>query len=126
MNDSAGLRRARRFAIGTAAVAALAAMNGPWVYRVGSEEYHQYKINRPGYKAENGHWDIVQSPEEYRQDTIHAALLHTGKVLLVAGSGNNQKNFDKKRFDTRLWDPVKGTIKKIPTPKDLFCTGHTQ
>ncbi|MEU6549768.1 kelch motif-containing protein [Streptomyces sp. NPDC046915] len=126
MNDSAGRRRARRFAIGTAAVLALAGMNGPWVYRVGSEEYHQYKINRPRYKAENGHWDIVQFPEEYRQDTIHAALLHTGKVLLVAGSGNNQKNFDKKRFDTRVWDPVKGTIKKIPTPKDLFCTGHTQ
>ncbi|MGW7254974.1 galactose oxidase-like domain-containing protein [Streptomyces sp. NPDC054834] len=126
MNDSAGRRRARRFAIGTAAVAALAGMNGPWVYRVGSEEYHQYKINRPAYKAENGHWDIVQFPEEYRQDTIHAALLHTGKVLLVAGSGNNQKNFDKKRFDTRVWDPAKGTIKKIPTPKDLFCTGHTQ
>ncbi len=53
-------------------------------------------------------------------------LLHTGKVLLIAGSGNNQDNFDKKQFDSRLWDPVKGTIKKIPTPNDLFCTGHTQ
>ncbi|MFE0516095.1 galactose oxidase-like domain-containing protein [Streptomyces sp. NPDC058964] len=126
MNDSAGRRRARRLAIGTAVVLALAGMNGPWLYRFGTEKYHQYKINRPEYKAENGHWDIIEFPKEYRQDTIHAALLHTGKVLLIAGSGNNQDNFNAKKFDTRIWDPVKGTIKKVPTPADLFCTGHTQ
>ncbi|GAA2255876.1 hypothetical protein GCM10010145_25130 [Streptomyces ruber] len=107
-------------------VLALAGMNGPWLYRFGTEQYHAYKINQPEYKAENGRWEIVEFPEEYRQNTIHAALLHTGKVLLIAGSGNNQDNFDAKRFDTRIWDPVKGTIKKIPTPNDLFCTGHTQ
>ena len=126
MKDQAGRRRARRLAIGTAVVLALAGMNGPWVYRFATAQYHQYKINRPEYKAENGHWDIIEFPPEYRQDTIHAALLHTGKVLLVAGSGNNQDNFNAKKFDTRIWDPVKGTIKKIPTPNDLFCTGHTQ
>ncbi|MER5545133.1 kelch motif-containing protein [Streptomyces sp. NPDC001118] len=126
MKDQAGRRRARRLAIGTVVVLALAGMNGPWLYRFGTAQYHQYKINRPEYKAENGHWDIVEFPPEYRQDTIHAALLHTGKILLVAGSGNNQDNFNEKKFDTRIWDPVKGTIKKIPTPNDLFCTGHTQ
>ncbi|MEU9453767.1 kelch motif-containing protein [Streptomyces sp. NPDC048277] len=126
MNDSAGRRRARRLAIGTAVFLVLAGMNGPWVYRFGTEQYHQYKINRPEYKAENGHWDIIEFPKEYRQDTIHAVLLHTGKVLLVAGSGNNQDNFDAKIYDSRIWDPVKGTIKKVPTPADLFCTGHTQ
>ncbi|MFJ8794043.1 galactose oxidase-like domain-containing protein [Streptomyces sp. NPDC102462] len=126
MNDSAGRRRARRLAIGTAVVLALAGMNGPWLYRFGTEKYHQYKIDRPEYKAANGKWDIIEFPEEYRQHTIHAALLHTGKVLLIAGSGNDQENFDAKKFDTRIWDPVKGTIKKVPTPNDLFCTGHTQ
>ncbi|MFD0003610.1 galactose oxidase-like domain-containing protein [Streptomyces sp. NPDC127178] len=126
MNDRAGRRRARRLAIGTAVVLALAGMNGPWLYRVGTEKYHQYQINRPEYKAENGKWEIVEFPEEYRLNTIHAALLHTGKVLLIAGSGNNQDNFDAKKYDTRIWDPVKGTIKKVPTPNDLFCTGHTQ
>ncbi|MFC7305337.1 galactose oxidase-like domain-containing protein [Streptomyces monticola] len=127
MNDrSTSRRRARRFAIGAAVVVALAGMNGPWLWRFGSEQYHQYKINRPEYKAENGHWDIVDVPEEFRLNTIHAAVLHTGKVLLVAGSGNNQKNFDAKKFDTILWDPVKKTFKKIDTPNDLFCTGHTQ
>ncbi|MFD1661918.1 galactose oxidase-like domain-containing protein [Streptomyces caeni] len=126
MTDQAGRRRARRLVIGTAVVLALAGMNGPWLYRFGTERYHEYTINKPEYKAENGHWQIVEFPEQYRQDTIHAALLHTGKVLLIAGSGNNQENFDKKKFDTRVWDPVKNTIEKIPTPKDLFCTGHTQ
>jgi hypothetical protein len=126
MKDRAGRRRARRFAIGTAVVVALAGMNGPWLYRFGTEKYHQYKINQPEYKAANGKWEIIEFPEKYRQNTIHAALLRTGKVLLVAGSGNNQDNFDAKRFDTRIWDPVKGTIKKVPTPTDLFCTGHTQ
>ncbi|MFF1451657.1 galactose oxidase-like domain-containing protein [Streptomyces sp. NPDC058274] len=126
MNDRAGHRRARRLAVGAAVVLALAGMNGPWLYRFGTERYHEYKINRPEYKADNGHWDVVEFPEELRLNTIHAALLHTGKVLLIAGSGNNQDNFDAKKFDTRIWDPVKGTVKTVPTPKDLFCTGHTQ
>ncbi|MFG2022913.1 galactose oxidase-like domain-containing protein [Streptomyces sp. NPDC048825] len=119
-------RRVRRIAIGAAVVVALAGMNGPALYRFGSAKYHDYKINQPEYKAANGKWEIVEFPEEYRQNTIHAALLRTGKVLLIAGSGNNQDNFDAKKFDTRIWDPVKKTIKKIDTPKDLFCTGHTQ
>ncbi|MCM3296946.1 kelch motif-containing protein [Streptomyces pseudogriseolus] len=126
MKDRAGRRRARRIAIGTAVVLALAGMNGPWLYRFSTEKYHQYKINQPEYKAANGKWEIVDFPAEYRQNTIHAALLRTGKVLLVAGSGNDQDNFDAKKYDTRIWDPVKGTVKKVPTPTDLFCTGHTQ
>ncbi|MFE9684238.1 galactose oxidase-like domain-containing protein [Streptomyces sp. NPDC006285] len=126
MKDGSSRRRARRIAIGAAVVLALAGMNGPALYRFGSEQYHEYKINRPEYKAENGKWDVVEFPEEYRLNTIHAALLHTGKILLIAGSGNNQDNFDAKKFDTRVWDPVAKKIKKVPTPADLFCTGHTQ
>jgi hypothetical protein len=126
MKDGARRRRARRLGITGVVVLALAGMNGPWLYRFGTDKYHQYTINKPEYKADNGHWDVVDFPEEYRLNTIHAALLHTGKILLIAGSGNNQDNFDAKKFDTRIWDPVKGTIKKVPTPADLFCTGHTQ
>lgn len=47
-------------------------------------------------------------------------------MLLIAGSGNSQKNFDAGTFETVLWDPVKNTFKKIPTPVDFFCSGHTQ
>ncbi|WLQ42930.1 kelch motif-containing protein [Streptomyces laculatispora] len=119
-------RRTRRMAISTAVVLALAGANGPWLYRFSTERYHDYKINKPGYKAANGHWDFLDIPSEYKINTIHAALLHTGKVLLVAGSGNNQKNFDAKSFRSVLWDPKTNQFKNIPTPKDMFCAGHTQ
>lgn len=65
-------------------------------------------------------------PEEYRTNAIHAALLHTGKVLIVAGSGNDEANFDEGTFDTVLWDPRDDSFKKVDTPEDLFCSGHSQ
>jgi hypothetical protein len=119
-------RRTRRISISAAVVLAIAGFNGPVMYDFVSEEYHDYKINQPEYKAANGHWKTVDVPEKYRINTIHAALLHTGKVLLVAGSGNDAKQFDSKTFRSVLWDPVKNTFKNIPTPNDLFCAGHTQ
>ncbi|MFI9718098.1 galactose oxidase-like domain-containing protein [Streptomyces sp. NPDC052396] len=119
-------RRTRRTAVGSVVVLALAGMNAPAIWGYASGQYHQYKINRPAYKAKNGHWEAVDVPDEYRINTIHAALLHTGKVLLVAGSGNNAAHFKAQSFRTVLWDPVKDTYKNIPTPKDLFCAGHTQ
>ncbi|WP_171166225.1 kelch motif-containing protein [Streptomyces sp. I05A-00742] len=119
-------RRTRRTAVGAAVVLALAGMNGPAIWGYASDQYYDYKINQPEYKEKNGHWDVVDVPDEYRINTIHAALLHTGKVLLVAGSGNNAANFAAKTFRTVLWDPEKNTFKDVPTPKDLFCAGHTQ
>ncbi|MFE3591113.1 galactose oxidase-like domain-containing protein [Streptomyces niveus] len=118
--------RARRLAIGAAVVVVVAGMNGPAMWRFGSEQYHDYKINRPDYKAENGHWDFLDIPSKYKINSIHASLLHTGKVLLIAGSGNNQKNFDANKFESVLWDPATNDFKMIPTPKDMFCSGHTQ
>ena len=119
-------KRAQRITIGTVVVLAIAGFNGPALYGFASEKYHNYKINQPEYKADKGHWQIVDVPDKYKINTIHAALLNTGKVLLVAGSGNNAKNFDAKTFRTVLWDPVKNTFKNIPTPNDLFCSGHNQ
>lgn len=126
MIANARRNRVRRVAIGAAVIVAVAGMNGPALWRFGSERYHEYAINRPEYKAENGHWDYLDVPADFRINAIHAALLHTGKVLLIAGSGNNQKNFDAKKFESVLWDPKTGNFKKIPTPKDMFCAGHTQ
>ncbi|MDH2390510.1 kelch motif-containing protein [Streptomyces sp. HNM0663] len=119
-------RRARRIAVVAAVVIALAGMNGPALWRFASEQYHEFRINRPAYKAANGHWELLDVPGDYRINTIHAALLHTGKVLLIAGSGNDQRNFDAKKFESVLWDPETGEFTKIPTPKDMFCAGHTQ
>jgi hypothetical protein len=119
-------RRTRRIAVGAAAVLVLAGLNGPVLYDFASRRYHEYRIEQSGYLRENGHWEIVEVPERYRINTIHGALLHTGKVLLVAGSGNDATMFDAKTFRTVLWDPEKGTFRDIPTPADLFCAGHAQ
>ncbi|MFJ3904752.1 galactose oxidase-like domain-containing protein [Streptomyces sp. NPDC090025] len=111
---------------GSGAVLVLAALNAPAAVSFATEKYHAYKIAQPGYLKKYGSWAVVDVPEQYKVNAIHAALLHTGKVLLIAGSGNNQKKFDAGTFDTVLWDPVANTFKKIPTPEDFFCSGHSQ
>ena len=56
---------------------------------------------------------------------VHAALLHTGKVLLVAGSGNDPDQFAAGSFKTAIYDPANGSLRSdIATPYDLFCAGH--
>ena len=51
---------------------------------------------------------------------VHAALLHTGKVLIVSGSGNDANNFD---YEAAVWDPQAGTITTQPVGWDMFCNG---
>ncbi|MEU8528033.1 MULTISPECIES: kelch motif-containing protein [Streptomyces] len=108
------------------AVLLLAGLNAPAAVTFATEKYHAYKIAQPGYKARYGSWQELDVPAEFRINAIHAALLHTGKVLLIAGSGNDQKKFDSGTFETVLWDPRNDTFKKIPTPEDFFCAGHSQ
>ncbi|WP_128984681.1 kelch motif-containing protein [Streptomyces roseicoloratus] len=119
-------RQFKKTLYGSGAVLVLAALNAPAAVSFATEKYHAYKIAQPEYQRRYGSWAVVDVPEQYRVNAIHAALLHTGKVLLIAGSGNDQKNFDAGTFETILWDPVKNTFKKIPTPEDFFCSGHTQ
>ncbi|MEU6117443.1 kelch motif-containing protein [Streptomyces sp. NPDC047117] len=118
--------RTRKVAVGAVALSAVGAMNAPAVIGFASHKYHDYKINQPSYKARYGHWDLADVPERFRINSIHAALLHTGKVLMIAGSGNDEQNFDAGTFQSVLWDPVKNTFKEIHTPKDMFCAGHAQ
>ncbi|GGS27883.1 kelch motif-containing protein [Streptomyces griseoviridis] len=119
-------QKTKKTVLGVGGLAVLAALNAPAALDFAGEKYHAYKISRPAYKAKYGSWDQVAIPKEYRTNAIHAALLHTGKVLIVAGSGNEQKKFDAGSFDTVLWDPEKNTFKKVPTPEDFFCSGHAQ
>ena len=89
-NDRPAAVAAPSTAIGTAVVLVLAGMNGPWLYGFAREKYHEYKINQPEYKADERPLGDRRRPRRSTGiNTIHAALLHTGKVLLVAGSGNN-------------------------------------
>ncbi|MEU6484318.1 kelch motif-containing protein [Streptomyces sp. NPDC046887] len=119
-------RDLRRTLLGGLALLLLAGLNAPAALSFARAKYHAYKIAQPAYQARYGSWQRLHVPGEYRLNAIHAALLHTGKVLLIAGSGNSQAKFDAGSFDTVLWDPVRNSFKKIPTPEDFFCAGHSQ
>jgi hypothetical protein len=122
MNRSTRTLRNRALTAGALVLAAT--VNGPVVSDAATSVLHDYQVSRPDYMAKYGSWDTVELPEEYRARAIHAALLYTGKVLLVAGSGNSQEHFDAGTFETVLWDPATGESKHIATPEDLFCGGH--
>jgi PKD repeat protein len=51
---------------------------------------------------------------------IHIALLHTGKVLIVAGSGNDETVTD---FQNAVWDLETGSFFTQSTAWDMFCNG---
>jgi hypothetical protein len=51
---------------------------------------------------------------------IHLALMHTGKVLVVAGSGNDPTN---KNLEAAVWDWQAGAIALQPVGYDMFCNG---
>ncbi|WP_428952254.1 galactose oxidase-like domain-containing protein [Streptomyces sp. cg35] len=119
-------KRMKKTVLGAGGITLLVGLNAPAAWTFASEQYYDWKIAQPGYQAKYGSWSSVDIPEEFRTNAIHATLLHTGKVLIVAGSGNEQKKFDAGSFDTVLWDPKANTFKKIATPEDFFCSGHAQ
>ena len=89
------------------------------------------KLNSIEYKQSYGYWETVNLPDVFKLNTIHAALLPTGKVLLVAGSGNNRDNFNKYYNEgemavlkTAVFDPTTQAVRLVDTPTDLFCSGH--
>ena len=117
-------RRTRNHALVGVALVIMGVANGPVVTKAAETAYTDYRHSRPAYMKAYGKWDTVELPEGFRARAIHSALLYTGDVLLVAGSGNNQKAFDSGTFKTVLWNPVTGAAKHIDTPEDLFCGGH--
>src|SRR5438876_9521769 len=49
---------------------------------------------------------------------IHMALMHNGKVLIVAGSGYDASNTS---FEAGVWDPQTGTITRQLVGWEMFC-----
>jgi hypothetical protein len=71
-----------------------------------------------------GTWAPSSSPSPVRN--IHAALMRNGKVLLIAGSGNDRANFAAGSFKTAIYDPVADRFdQNVTTPLDFFCAGHS-
>ena len=58
---------------------------------------------------------------------IHAALLNTGKVLVIAGSGNDRHNAfpisTNPDYEAAVWDTQSGTIMAQRIAWDMFCNG---
>ena len=70
-----------------------------------------------------GRWTSCQLPEAF--NPIHASVLPDGSVLLMAGSGNDPAEFAAGRFQSYIFFPSTCATYKLPTPGDLFCSGHT-
>ncbi len=66
-----------------------------------------------------GQWET--RPEVMSINPVHAGLLRTGKVLVIAGSGNVPPG--ETGYKAAVWDPVAGTIAVQDLPWDLFCNG---
>jgi hypothetical protein len=118
------LRRRRRTLVITGAVLAVLGVNVPPVWSFVKNYEHDKLINSAAYKEQYGHWDTIELPSNMRVNAVHAALLDTGKLLIIAGSGNNQEFFDAGTFKTLVYDPNTGQTKMVPTPTDMFCAGH--
>ena len=69
-----------------------------------------------------GSWTVLQTQMPIR--AMHATVLKNGKILLIAGSGNDLDQFRAGTFKASVWDPVAGTFATLPVPKDMFCAGH--
>ncbi len=73
--------------------------------------------------AQQGYWELL--PCDSRVLAVHAVLMHTGKVLFFAGSGNNVPNFTAHDMRSVVWDYQAGTFHTPITPFDVFCAGQT-
>ncbi|MFE4055647.1 hypothetical protein ACFXP3_04925 [Streptomyces sp. NPDC059096] len=72
----------------------------------------------------DGRWEVL--PTENPVRSMHSVVLHNGKVLLIAGSGNDVDSFEAGTFTSAVYDPADGSYRTIPTPDDMFCSGHVQ
>ncbi len=120
------MRRLRRRRSWVILIVLLAVIGGntPVIAQYVSSKLHEIEIDQRSYKAKYGYWETIELPTPDRVDAVHTALMNTGKLLIIAGSGNNQQFFKAGTFKTLVWDPTTGKAKLIPTPDDFFCGGH--
>ncbi|RDV08314.1 DUF1929 domain-containing protein [Arthrobacter sp. RT-1] len=72
--------------------------------------------------AATGRWT---TPSSMPGRAMHATLLRDNRILLISGSGNDwEGQFLPGTFQTHIWNPTTNTYTSIPTPSDMFCSGH--
>jgi hypothetical protein len=85
-----------------------------------SEMPHKTRMNLvvEAHPDQTGRWDLL--PFHMPINPVHVALMRTGKVLVISGSGNDP---DNKNFQAAVWDPIALTIRTFPISWDMFCSG---
>ena len=73
--------------------------------------------------AHEGVWELL--PCDSRVLAVHAVLMHSGRVLFFAGSGNNVPRHNAHDMRSVVWDYQAGTYHVPVTPDDVFCAGQT-
>lgn len=73
-------------------------------------------------EAATGKWIVADYQLPIR--AVHSTLLKNGKILLIAGSGNDLDQFNAGTFKASVFDPITGTFTTLNVPKDMFCAGH--
>jgi Galactose oxidase-like, Early set domain len=76
----------------------------------------------PTEEGVRGWWSIAAYTLPSR--STHTTLLSNGKVLLIAGSGNDGAQFAAGTFRAEVWDPTTGTFTPLDVPEDMWCGGH--
>jgi FtsP/CotA-like multicopper oxidase with cupredoxin domain len=71
--------------------------------------------------ATQGVWELL--PCDSQVLAVHAALMHTGKILFFAGSGNDELYTTGLR--SIVWDYEHGSFYQPFTPTDFFCAGQS-
>src|SRR5687768_7832987 len=61
-------------------------------------------LNTPVNPVLYGHWTVLTRPTLVR--AIRVTALRTGKVLIMAGSGNDARKLASGTFTAELWDPT--------------------
>lgn len=75
-----------------------------------------------GTPAQSGSWEVFNASMPLR--SIHSTLLSDGRLLLIAGSGNDEAAFNAGTFKASVWNPANGSFTDVPVPYDMFCVGH--
>jgi len=85
-----------------------------------AEHRHGVQIVRPPAAApyRTGEWTTL--PVLMPINPVHVALMHNGKVLVIAGSGNVDPN---PKWEAAVFDPVAATERSFRIWWDMFCNG---
>ena len=73
--------------------------------------------------AREGIWELL--PCDSQVLAVHAVLMHSGRVLFFAGSGNDVPRHTAHDMRSVVWDYEAGTYHTPATPYDVFCAGQT-